>query len=336
MSPEPISEPPPLRWGIIGSGKIAGRFAGDLQLLPRSEVVAVGSRSAGAAESFGERFDVPRRHVGYEALVADDDVQAVYVATPHPAHHDAAMLAIEAGKAVLVEKPFTLNAAQARSLVDAARANGTFLMEAMWTRFLPHVAEIRALLAGGRLGDLRTVQADHGQSLPTDPAHRINNPELGGGALLDLGVYPVSFASMVLGRPAAVTARCAMTSTGVDRQTSLVLEHDEGRHAVITTALDVRTPNRASISGSEARIEIDAVWYTPTSYSVIDLDGTTEFRHPRVEGHGIRLQAGEVARAVAEGRTESDVMPLDESISIMETMDEVRRQVGLVYPGESA
>lgn len=335
MSPDFLPEAPPLRWGIIGSGKIAGRFAGDLQLLARSEVVAVGSRSQASAESFGERYDVPHRHTSYQALVADDDVQAVYVATPNPVHHQAAMLAIEAGKAVLVEKPFTLNSAEARSLVDAARARGVFLMEAMWTRFLPHMITIRELLAAGRLGDVRTLQADHGQALPTDPSHRVNARELGGGALLDLGVYPVSFSSMVLGRPRAVVARSAMTATGVDAQTSMVLEHEGGRHAVITATLSARTPNRASISGTDARIEIDSVWYTPTSFSVIDREGETQVHPLRHEGHGIRHQAAEVAQAVAMGRLESDIMPLDETVAIMATLDEVRSQIGLRYPGET-
>ena len=197
----------PIRWGILGTGKIASRFANDLRQLGDAEVVAVGSRSQSGAEAFAERFGIAQRHGSYAELADDPEVDVVYVATPHPAHYEDAMLAIRAGKSVLVEKPFTLNAAQARDLVAAARASGVFLMEAMWTRLLPTVVEIRELLSAGVLGDVRTVTADLGIRFPKDPESRIFAANLGGGALLDLGVYPVSFASMVLGTPTADHSR---------------------------------------------------------------------------------------------------------------------------------
>jgi predicted dehydrogenase len=323
------------RWGIIGTGTIAAAFVSDLGLLPDAEVVAVGSRSQETADAFGDEFDITRRHPSYQRLVEDPDVDVVYVSTPHSGHFAAAMLAIEAGKAVLCEKPFTLNANEAAELIAAARRRQVFLMEAMWTRFLPHVVRIRELLAEGALGEIRTVLADHGGWFPPDPQHRMLNPELGGGALLDLGVYPVSFASMVLGSPTRVTAVSTPASTGVDAQTSVLLEHDGGAHAVLTTTLEARTPNRAAIAGTLARIEIDATWYRPTDFTLVALDGT-ELEHylDEDEGNGLRHQAAEVARALAEGRLESDVMPLVESLSVMETLDLVRRQIGLVYPSE--
>jgi predicted dehydrogenase len=326
----------PVRWGIVGTGGIASAFVADLALLPECEVTAVGSRSQGTADAFGDRFDVAHRHASYQALVEDDDVDVVYVSTPHPGHYPAAAMALDAGKAVVCEKPFTLNAAEAAQLVSQARRKKAFLMEAMWTRFLPHIARIREILSAGTLGELRTVQADHGQWFPDDPSHRLLAPELGGGALLDLGIYPVSFASMVLGRPTAVTAVSTPAFTGVDGQTSMVLLHEGDRHAVLTTTLAARTPNRASISGSEARIEIDATWYTPTTFTVISKDGTVLERYDAPhEGHGLRHQAAEVVRCLAEGREESDLMPLDETVAIMGTLDEVRRQIGLVYPSEA-
>ncbi len=323
------------RWGIIGTGGIASSFATDLRLLPDAELVAIGSRRQHTADAFADRFDVARRHTSYESLVEDPDVDVVYVSTPHPGHHPAAMLALEARKAVLCEKPFTLNATEATELVATARRQGVFLMEAMWTRFLPHVVRIRELLADGTLGDLRTVTAEHGQYFPLDPAHRLFAPDLGGGALLDLGVYPVSFASMVLGTPSRVTAVSGAAETGVDAQTSMVLEHDDGRHAVLTTTLSAATPNRAAVVGTEARIEIDPTWYRPTSFSVVGRDGTVveRFEEPH-EGGGLRHQAAEVARCLREGILESPVIPLAESIAIMATLDEVRRQIGLVYPSE--
>ena len=320
------------RWGVIGAGGIATDFCDDLQLLPDHEVVAVGSRAAGTADAFASRFGIERVHASYVELAADDSIDAVYVATPHPMHHDAAMLAIEAGKAVLVEKPFTMDAAEARSLVAAARERGTFLMEAMWTRFLPHMAAVRDVLASGRLGDLVLVTAEHGQWFEKDPAFRLFAPELGGGALLDLGIYPVSFASMVLGTPTRVTAVSDTAFTGVDAQTSVVLRADAGRHAVLTTTLSAATTNGAAINGTEARIEIDPTFYRPTSFSIVSRDGERERVEIPVEGNGLRFQAAEVGRCLREGLTESPLLPLDETVSILGTMDEIRTQIGLTYP----
>jgi predicted dehydrogenase len=324
-----------IRWGIIGTGNIAAAFTGDLALLDDATVVAVGSRQASTAAEFADRFDIATRHASYDALVADPDVDVVYVSTPHPGHHAAALMAIAAGKAVLVEKPFTLNVSEANALVAAARSNGTFLMEAMWTRFLPHMRRIRELLTSGVLGDIRTVTADHGQRfLPPDPTSRLYDPALGGGALLDLGIYPVSFASYVLGTPDQVTAVSDPTTTGVDAQTSIIGQYAGGRHAVLTTTLGAATANVATIVGTEGRIEIDRTWYQPTSFTMTLESGEVErFSEPRV-GHGLRFEAAEVGRCLREGRLESDVMPLDETGSIMATLDQIRRQIGLGYPGE--
>jgi predicted dehydrogenase len=255
----------PLRWGVIGTGGIAATFAADLELTDSGRVVAVGSRRMDTAERFAERFAVPNRHASVEALVADPAVDVVYVATPHPLHHAQAQLALRAGKPVLVEKAFTMNAAQARDLVALARAEGLFLMEAMWTRFLPHIAQIRDLLAQGALGEIVSVTADHGQWFAQDRDFRLFAPELGGGALLDLGVYPVSFASMVLGAPQRVLSLVTPAFTGVDGQTSMLLGYATGAQAILTCTLSARSPTRAAIVGTEARIEIDGDFYAPTS-----------------------------------------------------------------------
>lgn len=323
-----------MRWGVIGTGLIASVFTEDLRLLPGHEVVAVGSRRQETADAFGERFGVPHRHATYESLVADPDVEAVYVSTPHPGHHAAARLAIDAGQAVLVEKAFTVNAAEARDLVAAARARGTFLMEAMWMRFLPHMVRVRELIAEGAVGDVRMVTADHGQWFAKDPAHRLFAPELGGGALLDLGVYVVSLASMVLGRPERITAVSDPAFTGVDAQTVVVLQHEGGRQAVLSSTLEARTPTRATIVGTDGYLELDRVWMAPSGFDLVRRDGADLRYDEPHEGHGLRHEAAEVEHCVAAGLTESPVMPLDETVSIMETMDEVRRQIGLRYPGE--
>ena len=326
----------PLRWGIIGTGGIARGFADDLRHVPAASLVAVGSRSQHAADAFADEYGVARRHPSYAALAADPEVDAVYVATPHPMHRDDAMLAIEAGKAVLVEKAFTVNAAQARELVDAARRRGTFLMEAMWTRFLPHTASLRDLVADGSLGEVRTVVADHGQWFVQDASHRLFDPELGGGALLDLGVYPVSFASMLLGPPSRVTAVSTPAFTGVDAQTSMVLEHDGGAQAVLSCTLEAVTPTTAVVVGTEARVELEGSFYAPTAMTVVRRDGSRERLSWTVEGRGMHHEAAEVARCLAAGLTESPLMPLDETVAVMATMDEVRRQIGLTYPSERA
>jgi predicted dehydrogenase len=323
----------PIRWGILATGKIAHAFAQDLVLEPGCEVVAVGSRSQASADAFGDEFGLRRRHASYQALVEDPDVDVVYVATPHTGHHAAALLAINAGKAVLVEKPFAMDAAQAREMIDAARERGTFLMEAMWTRFLPHIRRVREILAAGTLGDVVYLTAEHGQWFAEDPRFRLFAPELGGGALLDLGIYPVSFASLMLGDPARITAVSDAAFTGVDATTSMIFQYDSGAHAVLTTTLRAASGNPAAIYGTAARIEIDGWFYTPTTFRVIARGGEEleRFDQP-YEGRGQRGEAAEVGRCLRAGMLESPLMPLGETYTIMQTMDEIRRQIGLAYP----
>ncbi|PPF82178.1 oxidoreductase [Subtercola sp. Z020] len=323
-----------LRWGILGTGGIAASFASDL-VENGLELVAVGSRSQESADAFAARFGGPTAHGSYEQLAADPDVDVIYVATPHPFHEENALLAIQGGKHVLVEKSFTVNEKQARAIADAAAAAGVVVLEAMWTRFLPHMVRIRELIAAGMLGDVRTVLADHNQLLPSDPSHRINAPELGGGALLDLGIYPVSFAVDMLGLPTRVMASASRIATGVDRQTAIIFEHEGGRQAVLHSALDAAGPVTATVIGTEARVEIDRTWYAPTSFRVIGSDGgVLEEYASEVVGRGMQYQAWELERVVAAGERESAILPLSESVAIMGVLDEVRRQIGLSYPGE--
>jgi predicted dehydrogenase len=324
----------PIRWGILGTGWIASEFAADLTLLDDAELVAVGSRSQQTADAFGAGFAVERCYPTYAELVADPEVDVVYVASPHPMHVDDSLLAIESGKAVLCEKPFTVNARQAREVVAAANARGAFLMEAMWTRYLPHMVRIQELLDAGALGDVRAVYADHGQQFELDLTSRGFAPELGGGALLDLGVYPISLASMVLGRPSGLVAISEPTVTGVDFQTSMLLKHPDGAQAVLTCTMEAASPVAAVIVGTKARIEIDTTWYAPTTFRVVTPDGqTTEYDEPWA-GRGMQYEAAEVGRCLRAGLLESPVLPLAETVAIMETMDEIRSQIGLTYPGE--
>jgi predicted dehydrogenase len=316
----------PLRWGLIGTGAIAETFAADLTLTDSGRVVAVGSRQRNSADRFADRLGIPNRHASYEALVADPEVEVVYVATPHPVHHAAALLALRAGKPVLVEKPFTMNATEAADLVATARSESVFLMEAMWTRFLPHVVEIRRLLGDGSLGDIVTVSADHGQWFPQDRGSRMFAPQLGGGALLDLGIYPVSFASMVLGTPERIVTMVDPAFTGVDAQSSMVLGYAGGAQAILTCTLRADSPTRAAIVGTRARIEIDGDFYAPTSLRLVPRTGEPTCFSASTPGRGLWRQADEVARCLRDGLLESPGMPLDESVAIMRTMDAIRAQ----------
>jgi predicted dehydrogenase len=325
-----------IRWGIAGTGGISTAFVRDLALLPDAEVVAVGSRTQASADAFADSFAIPHRHVGYEALAADPDVDAIYVGVPHTGHLEAALAAVAGGKAVLCEKPFALNAAQAETMISAARAAGTFLMEAMWVRFLPHFVQLRTLLAEGRIGRVQSIVADRGEILSADESHRVLNLDLGGGALLDLGIYPVSLASLVTGgrAPEKITAVAEPAATGADAQTSMIFRYEDGAHALLTTTLNSRTPNTAWVTGTEGRILIPQIWQRTSPVQVIDLDGKIESVELPHEGHGLRHQAAEVGRCLRAGQTESPVIPLDETLTIMRTLDTVREQIGLRYPGE--
>lgn len=326
-TPDPAAAPP-LRWGILSTGGIAAAMTDAIQAHTSQQVVAVGSRTSEAAEAFAARFGIDRAHGSMEELLADDAVDVVYVASPHSEHHRQALAAITAGKHVLVEKAFTRTAGQAREVVAAARAAGVTAMEAMWTRFLPHIDVLRQLLADGSLGDLSTLIADHGQYFVPDRAHRVFAPELAGGALLDLGIYPISFASMVLGTPSTITARGVKAFTGVDGQVSIVFEGPA--HAVLNTTLFAATPTTASVTGSVARVEISGPFYAPATLTCIHRDGTRlSVDGGAITGHGgLAYEAAHVAQLVADGRTESPLLALEETVQIMTTIDEVRRQIG--------
>lgn len=333
--PDPQAAPP-LRWGILAPGGIANKFAEAVRDLTAGTVVAVGSRDGGRAGDFAARHGIPRSYAGYEQLVRDDEVEAVYVASPHSAHRDHALLAIGAGKHVLIEKALARNGSEVEEIFAAAEAGGVFAMEAMWTRHLPHIAWVRDRIASGAIGEIVTVTADHGQSLDLPAAHRLKNPDLAGGAILDLGVYPVSFVVDLLGAPREVRAVGRLTETGVDGHVSMVLGYPGRALAQIDTTLWTKTPTTAVVSGTEGSIEIDGDFYGPglvrlrradrTRSVVEEWDGSVD--------NGFQFQAAEVARCVAEGRHESERMTWDSSRAVMAVMDEARRQVGVVYPGE--
>lgn len=329
--PDP-RQAPPLAWGILGPGGIAGRFAADVPAHSTGTVVAVGSRDRTRAENFASRWGIEAAHGDYRSLVADERVEAVYIATPHSEHREHALLALDAGKPVLVEKAFTRNSGEAREVFAAAEAAGLFAMEAMWTRFLPHMVILRHLLDSGHIGQVLSVTAHHGQWFDVPPAHRLKNPNLAGGAMLDLGVYPVSLAHDLLGVPDSVLASGALSDTDVDGQETMLLRYGTRTLAVCSATLWARTPTRAAISGTEAMIEVDGPFYTPTSFTVHR--GSEHITVRSEVAGGFEYEAAEVARCVREGRTESPTMSWADTLAVLETMDEVRRQIGVVYPGE--
>jgi len=337
--PDAVPDPqdaPPLKWGIIAPGGIANKFADAVRDFTAGTVVAVGSRDAGRAADFAEGHGIPRSYGSYADLVADDEVEAVYVASPHSGHREHALLAINAGKHVLIEKALARNSSEVEDIFAAAQQHRVLVMEAMWTRHLPHMAEVRRRVADGAIGEIVTLAADHGQALDLPNDHRLKSPELAGGALLDLGVYPIAFCVDLLGAPVEVKALGRLTDTGVDGHVSLVLDYGGKTLAVLDTTLWTKTPTTAVVSGTEGSIEIDGDFYAPnrTRLRKADRSRTVVEEWGGPIDNGFQFEAAEVARCVADGKQESARMTWASSRAVIGVLDEARRQVGVRYPGE--
>lgn len=324
-----------IKWGVMGCGGIAGTFASDLPLTKYGQLAAVGSRSKAKAKKFAAQHGAARAYGSYEELAADPEVDVVYVATPHPMHMDNTLLAIEHGKHVLCEKPIAMNAKQTRRMIAAAQRKGVFLMEAMWTRFFPAMGRLRTWLAEGRIGNVMAIEADFGISFDFGPKHRIFNPALGGGALLDLGIYPVSLASMVVGaQPEKITSTVHKHKTGVDDHAVIVFTYTDGATAAISTSSTVRLKNEARIFGTEGAITVHELFLHPNQLTL-----KMEGKPPKTfdvpfTGHGMHFEADHVHHCLRKGKLESDIMPLNETLAIMQTLDRIRKQWNLKYPGE--
>lgn len=329
--PEP-ADAPALRWGILGPGGIARRFASEIPRFTASRVLAVGSRDLGRAEQFASEFGVARAYGSYAELVSDPEVDVVYIATPHSEHRAHALAALEAGKPVLVEKAFARNADEAREVFDVAASRGLFAMEAMWSRFLPHYRAVVDSVKDGLIGEVVSVIAQHGQDL-VGGNDRLWRPELAGGALLDLGVYPLSLMHALLGVPDQVAAFGSLSEAGIDLGESVVLRYGERTFGVAVSSLEAAMQNDATIAGTKGRLHIKRTFYAPSDVVVMLGDGTDYVAPLRHEG-GFQFQAAEVARCLAAGRTSSDLMSWQDTVDVMEIMDEVRAQLGVVYPGE--
>ncbi|WP_079125431.1 Gfo/Idh/MocA family protein, partial [Streptomyces lushanensis] len=327
-----------VRWGVLATGGIAARFTAEVRELPDAEVVAVASRGEARAKEFAARFGVPRAYGEWAALVADPDVDVVYVATPHSAHRAAAGLALAAGKPVLCEKPFTLNVREAGELVSLARERGLFLMEAMWTYCNPVIRRLVELVRDGAIGEIQTVQADFGFPGPADPGHRLRDPALGGGALLDLGVYPISFAQLLLGEPDRVQADALLSPEGVDLNTGMLLGWESGATALLSCSLTGGTPVTATVTGTRGRIELPSGFFSAERFVLHRNDagpgtGPEEFT---ADGglYGLQYEAAEVMRCLRAGETESPLVPLDGTLAVMRTLDAVRDRIGVRFPAD--
>ena len=317
-----------VRWGIAGTGAMAGAFAADLVHAHDATVVAVSSRSQGSADMFAAAHGIPRG-LTHRALLEDPGVDVVYVATPHPQHLALALAAIEAGKPVLVEKAFTATLAGAERIATAARERGVFCMEAMWTRFLPAVVRAHDLATTGAIGDLLVVQADLGAYRTYDPASRIFDPRLGGGAILDLGVYAVSVAQHFLGDPDRVTATGTTYPNGADRSVALHLAYDDGRAASLLATLAGESPGRAVVIGTRGSIELPPRFHHPDEVVVRRNGGSVEIESFPGPGRGYFHEADEVGRCLAAGATESEVMPLRDTLAVQGVLQQALDQVGL-------
>jgi predicted dehydrogenase len=320
----------PVRWGILSTGGIATSFVNDLRLLPDAEVAAVGSRSTGAAEAFAARHEIPRAYGSWPDLAADPDVDVVYVATPHSGHYAATQECLSAGKAVLCEKPFTLDRATSADLIDQARKRGVFLMEAMWTRCNPAVLRAQELVADGAIGEVTTVIADFGVAGPFPPEHRMRAKALGGGALLDLGVYPVTIAHLFLGAPDHVTAWAHLTDEGVDENTGIVFGYDSGAVAALTCGIVGATPVSATVTGTRGRIEF-APAFVPQGLTLHRPDAEPEAMPMPFPGLGYQYEAAEVQRCLRAGEVESPLVPHAITLEIMGLLDDIRAQIGVRY-----
>ncbi len=338
-----LSAPAKLRWGVMGAGRLARDVVREVQS-HGVHVQAIGARDQQRADEFAAELGLPKAHPSYFALANDPEVDAVYVVTTNQAHLECALIAIAAGKHVLIEKPFTMSAIEARQIADAARTAGVFCMEAMWTRFLPMHVEIARCLSEGMIGEAQYLLADHSQYLPPSVSERLWSRELGGGALLDLGVYPINFAARLFGLPTGVVARGTLTGSdagpfgdgvgdgGVDAEVAVIFDHTDGHRSTLHACMTQAGPTDATILGTKGSIVIEGPFYFQTSFKVLNPQREVLYSYESpTRDAGKIFQFLETQRCVDAGLTESDVMPLGESVAIMGLMDSVREQIGYSF-----
>lgn len=324
----------PIKWGILSTGGIAHSMAEALTYMPDAQITAVGSRTQQSADAFADQYDIPNRHATYEALAVDPDVDVIYIATPHAFHYENMLTCLNAGKHVLCEKAFTLTHANAQKALDLAREKNLFVMEAMWMAFFPAIAQIQEWITNGTIGDVRLIQADFCINLPYDPKHRLYNPELGGGALLDLGVYPLTFATTFLGFPDDTASFAQLGQTGVDEIDSILLSYNGGATADLNCTMRFHKPIEAYIFGTKGHIKVHNVFFRP-DHLTLHLNGQEpQEHHFPIESNGYVYEAAEVHHCLRAGKTESDIMSWERTLKMMALMDSLRHEWGVYYANE--
>lgn len=326
-----VSHDGPIRWGIVGTGNIAKIFARDMPLADGAELVAVGSRSGEKANEFGNMFNVPKRYDSYKAIANDPDIDVVYVATPHPMHHEVVINLLNAGKNVLCEKPMAMNVAETREMIEAARNNGRFLMEAVWTRFRPAMVKVREFLNDGSIGDVQYMTATMGWQNPFDADFRLFNKALGGSALLDAGVYAVQMVHMVLGEPIETVSVATLGESGVDENCMITTRYESGAVANAGITIRANSRNLAMIAGTNGSIVMDHDWHRPSTFTLYRNGQDPEFFDCSHDGIGYHYEMMEVGRCLREGLTEHPVMPLDETLQIAQIMQDALRSWGVTF-----
>jgi len=327
-----------IKWGILGAGRIAGKFASDLRLVKDAELVAIGSRSQASADEFAAKFPVKYRHSSYEALAKNQEVDVIYIATPHVLHYENTLLCLRHNKAVLCEKPFAMNARQAKEMIALAREKKLFMMEALWTKFIPHFVKTKEMIGQGDLGEIRAVLANFGFK-PTDPVPaRLFDPALGGGTLMDIGIYNVFVALSILGKPDVIDAVMTPAATGVDEQCAVLFRYKNGAMAQLFSTFASNLATEVDICGTKGRIRLGTRFYDSSStleYYPERVDSRQIIPVEKEEGFGYRYEARHVNQCLLNGLTESNVIPLADTLQLIEVLDEIRKKAGIHYPGDA-
>ncbi len=329
------AENKPINWGIIGTGMIAGKMVEGISVLPDAEIKAIASRSIKRAREFALKHRIETAYGTYEEIARDPDIDVIYVATPHPYHCENTLMCLERGKAVLCEKPFAMNEKEVLRMISKAREKGVFLMEALWTRFLPSIVKTLELIASGELGDVRHIQSDFGIKRTFDPRHRAFNKELGGGSLLDLGIYPLFLTLLLWGEPDLISAVPDIGSTDVDESLALTLKYNDGRIATLFSSFTVNSTVETHICGTRGRLKLNRWWFSPVTLELAKGEGDTRTIDPHAVGNGYNYEAEEVIRCLRSGKKESSLLPLTFSLRLIRLMDRIRKEIALVYAADT-
>lgn len=324
-----------IKWGIIAPGKIAHKLASDMQLVNDAKIVAVASRNLYRAKDFAKQYSIEQAYGSYTELANDPNVDVVYIASPHTGHFEHSLLCLNKKKHVLCEKPLAMNSKQLTKLIATAKANNCFLMEAFWTRFIPSFIECREIIESGDIGEIKYVQADFAFKAPVDHEKRLYNKSLGGGSLLDIGIYPVFIALNLLGKPEKILSTAIIGDTGVDESCNILFNYPSKKaSANLFSSILTNSPIEATICGTKGEITIESCWHHSEQLTFCDEEGNKRAIKTELRGYGYVYEIEEVNKCLAQGKTESEFFSLAESQQLHQTLDNIRQQIGLVYDSD--